>query len=96
MDLLLRSNVYHPAGAQNMQAMAEWGTELEVVAESYWVPDSLDCVADATSTVVIVRRESTTCPSLRVLDCVRGFVLAAWGKLGGGYAPLSRSLENYW
>ncbi|XP_046978649.1 uncharacterized protein LOC124544227 [Vanessa cardui] len=94
----LQTNLNHCAGAQDLllQSMAEWGIDLAVACEPYYVPPLTHWVGDVDGTVAVLARSGTG-PPLSLIERGSGYVVVGWGKYAivGTYFSPNRSLAEF-
>ncbi|KAJ0179616.1 hypothetical protein K1T71_005328 [Dendrolimus kikuchii] len=94
-----RGNLNHCATAQDLlvQSMAQWGIQLAVVAEPYYVPPRSDWAGDLDGLVAIIVRTAAACPPLAGVVRGRGYVAATIGEIVvvGGYFSPNRRLADF-
>ncbi|XP_047534367.1 uncharacterized protein LOC125069009 [Vanessa atalanta] len=94
----LQANINHCAGAQDLllQSMAEWGIDLAVACEPYYVPPLPHWVGDSDGTVVVLAKSGTG-PSISLVERGSGYVVVGWGEyvVVGTYFSPNRSLAEF-
>ncbi|KAJ0177648.1 hypothetical protein K1T71_006521 [Dendrolimus kikuchii] len=77
--------------------MAQWGIQLAVVAEPYYVPPRSDWAGDLDGLVAIIVRTAAACPPLAGVVKGRGYVAATIGEMVvlGGYFSPNRRLADF-
>ncbi|KAJ0169562.1 hypothetical protein K1T71_014747 [Dendrolimus kikuchii] len=97
--LVVQGNLNHCATAQDLlvQSMAQWGIQLAVVAEPYYVPPRSDWAGDLDGLVAIIVRTAAACPPLAGVVRGRGYVAATIGEIVvvGGYFSPNRRLADF-
>ncbi|KAJ0175856.1 hypothetical protein K1T71_009015 [Dendrolimus kikuchii] len=92
-------NLNHCAAAQDLlvQSLAQWGIQLAVVAEPYYVPPRSDWAGDLDGSVAIIVRTAAACPPLADVVKGRGYVAATIGEIVvlGGYFSPNRRLADF-
>ncbi|XP_046974658.1 uncharacterized protein LOC124540927 [Vanessa cardui] len=76
--------------------MAEWGIDLAVACEPYYVPPLTHWVGDVDGTVAVLARSGTG-PPLSLIERGSGYVVVGWGKYAivGTYFSPNRSLAEF-
>ncbi|XP_047532143.1 uncharacterized protein LOC125067528 [Vanessa atalanta] len=94
----LQANINHCAGAQDLllQSMAEWGIDLAVACEPYYVPPLPHWVGDSDGTVAVLAKSGTG-PSISLVERGSGYVVVGWGEyvVVGTYFSPNRSLAEF-
>ncbi|XP_046976429.1 uncharacterized protein LOC124542530 [Vanessa cardui] len=94
----LQTNPNHCAGAQDLllQSMAEWGIDLAVACEPYYVPPLPHWVGDVDGTVAVLTRSGTG-PPLSLIERGSGYVVVGWREyvIVGTYFSPNRSLAEF-
>ncbi|KAJ0172319.1 hypothetical protein K1T71_012292 [Dendrolimus kikuchii] len=97
--LVVQGNLNHCAAAQDLlvQSLAQWGIQLAVVAEPYYVPPRSDWAGDLDGSVAIIVRTAAACPPLADVVRGRGYVAATIGEIVvlGGYFSPNRRLADF-
>ncbi|KAJ0177461.1 hypothetical protein K1T71_007470 [Dendrolimus kikuchii] len=97
--LVVQGNLNHCATAQDLlvQSMAQWGIQLAVVAEPYYVPPRSDWAGDLDGSVAIIVRTAAACPPLAGVVKGQGYVAATIGEMVvlGGYFSPNRRLADF-
>ncbi|KAJ0182732.1 hypothetical protein K1T71_002101 [Dendrolimus kikuchii] len=77
--------------------MAQWGIQLAVVAEPYYVPPRSDWAGDLDGSVAIIVRTAAACPPLAGVVKGQGYVAATIGEMVvlGGYFSPNRRLADF-
>ncbi|XP_046964195.1 uncharacterized protein LOC124533073 [Vanessa cardui] len=92
----LRCAVCAEAGKPSGHSMAEWGIDLAVACEPYYVPPLTHWVGDVDGTVAVLARSGTG-PPLSLIERGSGYVVVGWGKyvIVGTYFSPNRSLAEF-
>lgn len=94
---IIQANVNHSASAQDLllQAMAEHGTGLAVIAEPYRIPQ-LNCCGDSTGMAAIIRAGKNDSPAITTITKGQGYVIVQWGEMyiAGLYASPNAPLSS--
>ncbi|XP_046968885.1 uncharacterized protein LOC124536397 [Vanessa cardui] len=82
--------------AEEEASMAEWGIDLAVACEPYYVPPLTHWVGDVDGTVAVLARSGTG-PPLSLIERGSGYVVVGWGKyvIVGTYFSPNRSLAEF-
>ena len=95
----LQANINHCASAQDLlvQSVAQWGIDIAVVAEPYFVPPRANWMGDVEGLVAIVSPGTANVPPPTVIARGRGYVAVQWREfvLIGVYFSPNRCLADF-
>ena len=95
----LQANINHCASAQDLlvQSVAQWGIDMAVVAEPYFVPPRVNWMGDVEGSVAIVSPGTANVPPPATIARGRGYVAVQWREfiLIGVYFSPNKCLADF-